>query len=165
MYFVSPSAIFVFQPIVMSARTIYLIKRLETEVTAHMIKILGGYEITPSQFIILNFVGDNETDLSSAQLSRRFLMTPQSMNEVVTTLQRKELLERNTDPNHKRILRITLTDRGKEVLEICNAAMDEFEAKLLKKLKVKEVDVFRGAMGKILGNLKEETEEKTKTAK
>ncbi|WP_421798658.1 MarR family winged helix-turn-helix transcriptional regulator [Haliscomenobacter sp.] len=149
----------------MPARTIYLIKRLETEVTANMIKILGAYDITPSQFIILNFVGDNETDLSSAQLSRRFLMTPQSMNEVVTTLQRKDLLERNTDPNHKRILRITLTDKGKEVLEICNAAMDVFEEKLLKKLKVKEKEVFRGSIGKILGNIKEEGEEKPKAAK
>ncbi len=149
----------------MPARTIYLIKRLETEVTANMIKILGAYEITPSQFIILNFVGDNETDLSSAQLSRRFLMTPQSMNEVVTTLQRKELLERNTDPNHKRILRITLTEKGKEVLEICNAAMDVFEEKLLKKLKVKEKEVFRGSIGKILENLKEEGEEKPKATK
>lgn len=148
----------------MPARTIYLIKRLETEVTANMIKILGDYEITPSQFIILNFVGDNETDLSSAQLSRRFLMTPQSMNEVVTTLQRKELLERNTDPNHKRILRITLTDKGKEVLEICNAAMDQFEEKLLKKLKAKEKEVFRGSIGKILENLKE-GEEKPKAVK
>lgn len=149
----------------MPARTIYLIKRLETEVTANMIKILGAYEITPSQFIILNFVGDNETDLSSAQLSRRFLMTPQSMNEVVTTLQRKDLLERNTDPNHKRILRITLTDKGKEVLEICNAAMDVFEEKLLKKLKIKEKEVFRGSIGKILENLKEEGEEKPKAVK
>lgn len=149
----------------MPARTIYLIKRLETEVTANMIKILGAYDITPSQFIILNFVGDNETDLSSAQLSRRFLMTPQSMNEVVTTLQRKDLLERNTDPNHKRILRITLTDKGKEVLEICNAAMDVFEEKLLKKLKIKEKEVFRSSIGKILENLKEEGEEKTKAAK
>lgn len=149
----------------MPARTIYLIKRLETEVTANMIKILGAYDITPSQFIILNFVGDNETDLSSAQLSRRFLMTPQSMNEVVTTLQRKDLLERNTDPNHKRILRITLTEKGKEVLEICNAAMDEFEEKLLKKLKAKEKEVFRGAIGKILGNIKEEGEEKPKATK
>ncbi len=149
----------------MPARTIYLIKRLETEVTANMIKILGDYDITPSQFIILNFVGDNETDLSSAQLSRRFLMTPQSMNEVVTTLQRKDLLERNTDPNHKRILRITLTDKGKEVLEICNAAMDVFEEKLLKKLKVKEKEVFRGSIGKILENLKEDEEEKPKAVK
>ena len=63
----------------MAARTIYLIKRLETEVTSNMVKLLGAYDITPTQFTILSFVGNIETDLSSAQLSRRFLMTPQSM--------------------------------------------------------------------------------------
>jgi DNA-binding MarR family transcriptional regulator len=140
----------------MYARTIYLIKRLETEVTTHMIKILGEFEITPSQYTVLNFVGDNTTDLSSAQLSRRFLMTPQSMNEVVTTLQRKELLERNTDPNHKRILRIALTEKGTLVLQQCNTAMDEFEKKLLKKLKIKEVETLRNSIGKIIENLKTE---------
>jgi DNA-binding MarR family transcriptional regulator len=139
----------------MPARTIYLIKRLETEVTSQMIKILGAYDITPSQFIVLNFVGDNETDLSSAQLSRRFLMTPQSMNEVVSTLERKTLLERKTDPKHKRILRISLTENGKAALQVCNAAMDEFEAQLLTGLKSKEVDVFRNAIGKILDNFKD----------
>jgi DNA-binding MarR family transcriptional regulator len=140
----------------MYARTIYLIKRLETEVTTHMIKILGEFEITPSQYTVLNFVGDNTTDLSSAQLSRRFLMTPQSMNEVVTTLQRKELLERNTDPNHKRILRIALTEKGTLILQQCNTAMDEFEKKLLKKLKIKEVETLRNSIGKIIENLKTE---------
>ena len=122
----------------MPARTIYLIKRLETEVTAQMVKILGTYDITPWQYTVLSFVGDNKTDLSSAQLSRRFLMTPQSMNEVVTTLQRKELLEKNIDPNHKRILRISLTETGEAMLTQCNAAMDEFEVKLLEDFSEKD---------------------------
>jgi DNA-binding MarR family transcriptional regulator len=134
----------------MPARTIYLIKRLETEVTAHMMKILGAFEITPSQFIVLSFVGDNKTDLSSAQLSRRFLMTPQSMNEIVTTLQRKDLLLKTTDPQNKRILRISLTEKGQEVLQECNAAMDTFEAQLLEGFTSTDVDVFKGMIGKIL---------------
>jgi DNA-binding MarR family transcriptional regulator len=138
----------------MPARTIYLIKRLETEVTTQMVKILGAYDITPSQFIILSFVGDNKTDLSSAQLSRRFLMTPQSMNEVVTTLQRKELLEKNIDPNHKRILRISLTEKGQTMLKQCNAAMDEFEAKLLEDFSKEEVDFYRNFIGKVLEKTK-----------
>jgi DNA-binding MarR family transcriptional regulator len=138
----------------MPARTIYLIKRLETEVTAQMVKILGTYDITPSQFIILSFVGDNKTDLSSAQLSRRFLMTPQSMNEVVTTLQRKELLEKNKDPLHKRILRISLTEKGQAMLKQCNAAMDEFEVKLLEDFNKEEVDFYRNFIGKVLEKTK-----------
>jgi DNA-binding MarR family transcriptional regulator len=138
----------------MSARTIYLIKRLETEITSQMVKILGAYDITPSQYTILSFVGDNKTDLSSAQLSRRFLMTPQSMNEVVTTLQRKELLEKNSDPNHKRILRISLTEKGQAMLKQCNATMDEFEYKLLEDFSKKDVDLYRNFIGKILEKTK-----------
>jgi DNA-binding MarR family transcriptional regulator len=138
----------------MPARTIYLIKRLETEVTSQMVKILGAYDITPSQYTILSFVGDNKTDLSSAQLSRRFLMTPQSMNEVVTTLQRKELLEKNIDPNHKRILRISLTEKGQAMLTQCNVAMDEFEVKLLEDFSEEDVDLYRNFIGKILGKTK-----------
>jgi DNA-binding MarR family transcriptional regulator len=138
----------------MPARTIYLIKRLETEVTSQMVKILGTYDITPSQFIILSFVGDNKTDLSSAQLSRRFLMTPQSMNEVVTTLQRKALLEKNIDPNHKRILRISLTEKGQAMLKKCNAAMDEFEANLMEDFSPTDIDFYRHFIGRILEKTK-----------
>lgn len=123
---------------------------METEVTSRMSKILSAYDITPSQFTVLSFVGDNKADLSSAQLSRRFLMTPQSMNEVVTTLQRKELLEKTTDPNHKRILRISLTDKGKDMLEQCNSAMDIFETHLLEGINLDEIEVFKGFVGKIL---------------
>ena len=134
----------------MPARTIYLIKRLETEVTSRMIEMLGAYEITPAQFTILSFVGDSETDLSSAQLSRRFLMTPQAMNEVVSAMQRKALLTKNTDPNHKRILRIQLTETGQQTLQQCNIVMDRLEAELLADFSAPEIDLFRGLIGKIL---------------
>ena len=134
----------------MPARTIYLIKRVESEVTAQMTKILGEFEITPMQFTILNFVQDNPADLSSAQLSRRFLMTPQSMNEAIATMQRKELLEKYTDAKHKRILRISLTEKGIEKLKVCNAFMDGFEEKLFGGFNAVEMVEYRRFMGKIL---------------
>ncbi|MCC6279224.1 MAG: MarR family transcriptional regulator [Saprospiraceae bacterium] len=134
----------------MPARTIYLIKRLETEVTTRMIEVLGAYKITPAQFTILSFVGDSETDLSSAQLSRRFLMTPQAMNEVVSTMQRKALIEKKTDPNHKRILRIRLTEEGQNILQQCNVAIDIMEEKLLSGLSAENLDLFRSFIGNIL---------------
>jgi DNA-binding MarR family transcriptional regulator len=69
-----------------SARVIYFIKRVEVEVTSLMTQHLEEYEITPVQYTILSFIGINTTDFSSAQLSRRFRMTPQSMNEMVSNL-------------------------------------------------------------------------------
>ena len=44
----------------MPARTVYLIKRIETEVTSRMNNALSDYGITLAQFIVLNFVNDNQ---------------------------------------------------------------------------------------------------------
>ena len=133
-----------------SARVIYFIKRVEVEVTSLMIQYLGEYEITPVQYTILSFIGINSTDFSSAQLSRRFRMTPQSMNEMVTNLLKKDLIEKNTDPNHKRILRLTLTTKGEEVLQKCENAIDIVEKKLMKNMSSEDIEQFKNLMGKVI---------------
>ncbi len=133
-----------------SARVIYFIKRVEVEVTSLMIQYLEEYEITPVQYTILSFIGINSSDFSSAQLSRRFRMTPQSMNEMVTNLRKKELIEKNTDPNHKRILRLTLTTKGEEMLEKCEKAIDIVEGKLMKNMSPEDIENFKKLMGKVI---------------
>lgn len=139
----------------MPARTVYLIKRIETEVTAKMNKALTEYDITLSQFILLNFVNDHTDDLSSAQLSRRFNMTPQSMNEVVTTLQRKELIEKKVDADNKRVLRISLTEKGKETLVLCNEMIDGVEKELFGVLSDDDLQQLRALIGVILRGVRE----------
>jgi DNA-binding MarR family transcriptional regulator len=138
----------------MAARTVYLIKRIETEVTAQMNKVLTEFGITLSQFIVLNFVSDNQSDLSSAQLSRRFKMTPQSMNETVASLQTKDFIIKNADVENKRILRISLTEKGSNILELCNSAIDKVENELFSTLNEAELDTFRLLIGSILQAVK-----------
>ena len=134
----------------MPARTVYLIKRIETEITLRMNKVLSEYGITLAQYIILNFVNDNQKDLSSAQLSRRFKMTPQSMNETVTTLQKKEMVVKNIDTENKRILRISLTEKGVEVLSFCNTAIDTLERNLFENVLTDDLASFRKVIGTVL---------------
>ena len=134
----------------MPARSVYLIKRIETEVTLQMNKVLAVYGVTLAQYIILNFVNDNQKDLSSAQLSRRFKMTPQSMNETVTTLQKKEMLLKYVDAENKRILRISLTENGIEALGFCNAAIDTLENNLFGNISNDELATFRKVIGTVL---------------
>jgi DNA-binding MarR family transcriptional regulator len=138
----------------MPARTVYLIKRIETEVTARMNNALSNYGITLAQFIVLNFVNDNQTDFSSAQLSRRFKMTPQSMNETVASLQKKELIVKNIDSINKRILRISLTENGLEKLNACNVAINEVEKVLFSTISETNLQVFRSLIGEILQSTK-----------
>ena len=134
----------------MKVRTVYLTKRVDTEVTLQMSKALNPYELTPLQFAVLSFVEVDSTNFSSAQLSRRFAMTPQSMNEIVRILMDKDLIYKTIDPAHKRILRLSLTESGKEVLKRCNAEINDVERNLFGDLTDEEYDSFRIVMGKIL---------------
>ena len=139
----------------MNPRMLYLIKRAEIEVTSRMSRALEKHDITPIQFTILYFVDYDKGDLSSAQLSRRFSMTPQSMNELVTVLERKKLIKKTVDPAHKRILRLSLTAKGKKLLHNCNNALDIMEANLLKGLSATETNTLRNLIGKILETARE----------
>jgi len=139
----------------MNPRMLYLIKRAEIEVTSRMYSSLADYDITPIQFTVLYFVDYDKGDLSSAQLSRRFSMTPQSMNELVKVLETKKLLKKAVDPSHKRILRLSLTAKGKKLLQDCNNALDIMEASLLQGLSSTEIDNLRKLIGKILESSKQ----------
>jgi len=139
----------------MNPRILYLIKRAEIEVTSRMSRALEEFDITPIQFTILYFVDYDKGDLSSAQLSRRFSMTPQSMNELVAVLERKKLLKKSVDPAHKRILRLSLTAKGKKLLKDCNAALDLLEESLLQGLTTAETNSLKSLIGKILEEARE----------
>jgi DNA-binding MarR family transcriptional regulator len=139
----------------MNPRILYLIKRAEIEVTSRMSRAVEEFDITPIQFTILYFVDYDKGDLSSAQLSRRFSMTPQSMNELVTVLERKKLLKKSVDPAHKRILRLSLTNKGKKLLLDCNSALDDLEESLLQGLTAIEANTFRSLIGRILEKTRE----------
>lgn len=120
-----------------------------------MTNALEQFDLTPIQFAILYFVDHDKGDLSSAQLSRRFSMTPQSMNELVSILEKKKLLKRTTNPSHKRILRITLTAKGKKGLESCNRKLDTVEEKFIKGLSTKEIATLKDLIGKVLDSNRE----------
>jgi DNA-binding MarR family transcriptional regulator len=144
----------------MQARTVYLIKRVETEVTNQMTKAMSPFDVTPLQYSILSFVAQQGSSFSSAQLARRFNMAPQSMNEAVAILQRKGLIFKTIDPDHKRILHLNLTDKGEAALEKCNVVLDEIEQNLFNDLannrpeQDDELAVFRALLGKVLAKAK-----------
>ena len=69
--------------------------------------------------------------LSNAQLARRSLVTPQSMIEILGRLERRGLAVRQVDPRHARILRATLTAKGRELLEIADPAVAAVQEQML----------------------------------
>lgn len=94
---------------------------------------LGSLEMTGIQYTVLSVVG-RHAGMSSAELSRRFYVTPQTMNELIGGLERRGLIVRKADPSNRRILRMSVTDAGRDLLGRCDALADTVEAQVFASL-------------------------------
>jgi len=131
---------------------IYLLARIFYGMRNRCEDALRPYGLTPMQFTILATLG-RWPDLSSAELSRRFDVTPQTMGEMIGNLERRRLLERSQDPANRRALLLSLTDDGRELVKTCNAAMGEVEAEMLSGLSQRELKDLRVRLGALHDHL------------
>jgi DNA-binding MarR family transcriptional regulator len=123
----------------MELRLTYVIGRLDRVLRRRIGEVLEPHGLTVSQYTALS-VMRSRAGLSNAQLARRVLITPQSMNEVVARLAEQDLIERRPDPKHGRAIRTDLTPRGERVLEACDNEVDALEQDLLAGLHVAEIE-------------------------
>ena len=106
---------------------LYLIGRIDRVVRRHIDEVVGNYGLSVSQYTTLSVL-ERRSGLSNAQLARRSLVSPQSMNEVLLSLERRGLVRRSAHPAHGRILQARLTAKGRRLLAACDAGVREVEA-------------------------------------
>ncbi len=114
-------------------RMIYLINNLNLLLRKALDERLKPHKLGSLQYTILTLIRDRD-GISSAELSRRFFVTPQTMNESVTALERRGLIARTESEQNKRILIARVLPEGLALLEVCDGIADELEAELLESL-------------------------------
>jgi DNA-binding MarR family transcriptional regulator len=125
----------------MEPRLSYVIGRLDHVLRRRIAELVEPHGLTVSQYTALS-VMRVRPGLSNAQLARRALITPQSMNEVLAQLTAQKLIRRHPDPNHGRAIRTDLTPRGEQVLGDCDRDVDALEEDLLAGMHISEVEQF-----------------------
>ncbi|MCB1388334.1 MAG: MarR family transcriptional regulator [Rhodobacteraceae bacterium] len=110
-------------------RLIYLLNNLNMLARKALDERLKAHQLGGLQYTILTLVRDRE-GISSAELSRRFFVTPQTMNESVTALERRGLITRSESEANKRILSARITDEGRALLDECDAIANGVEAEV-----------------------------------
>jgi DNA-binding MarR family transcriptional regulator len=110
--------------------TLYLVKRLEMVIRSVMDDALRPFGLTALQYTALTVL-QRRSPLSSAQLARRSFVRPQSMHTMVLMLEERGLIEREEDPDNRRVLLAGLTDRGRSLLAECAPPVEELEQRLL----------------------------------
>ncbi|HEY1505040.1 MAG TPA: MarR family transcriptional regulator [Stellaceae bacterium] len=122
-------------------RTIFLLRLLQLNIYNLMIERLRPAGLTPIQYLVLSIL--SRRTWSTAELARRFHIAPQSMTEIVASLQKKKLIARSKSLAHGRILNIRLTAAGIRRLERCNLAVDQIERGVFADFAAQEIAQFR----------------------
>ncbi|MET0856881.1 MAG: MarR family transcriptional regulator [Telluria sp.] len=104
----------------------YLVGRLDHVLNKRLRDCLAPFGLSVSQYTALS-VFRAQGALSNAQLAVRTMISPQSANEMVKTMEVQGWIERNPDPTHGRIIQISLTERGQAILRECDARVRDVE--------------------------------------
>jgi DNA-binding MarR family transcriptional regulator len=122
------------------------IKRAEQELIATKNAALRPVGLNVPQYTVL-LVLSEEPGLSGAALARRCLVTPQTMSTVLTTLEKKGLVNRQNHPVHTHIQEARLTRKGRALL----AKGDDAAVRVERRLAAEFTDAERDQLRELLG--------------
>jgi DNA-binding MarR family transcriptional regulator len=121
---------------------LYLVGRMDRVVRRAIDDVVKAHGLSVNQYTTLSVL-DHRSGLSNAQLARRSLVSPQSANEVLLTLEQRGLVRRRAHPDHGRILQTRLTAKGRRTLAACDVDVREVEAAMVKALDAKQQTALR----------------------
>ena len=105
-------------------RLVRLAERLERRFAA----TLAPHGLTPRQFSVL-FVLAASPGVTSAELARAVLTTPQGMHALVEQLERRGLVERGAERGRGRAAPVHVTDEGRTLLERASGTVRELDGR------------------------------------
>lgn len=126
-------------------RLSYVIGRLDRVISQHIEACVAPYDLSVTQYTTLSVLS-HRSGLSNAQLARRAYVTPQAMNQVLAQLAQVGLIERESHATHGRILCVNLTEQGKTVLAVCDAAVEAMEQQMLNGMDIAGRESLRKAL-------------------
>ncbi len=125
-----------------SPRTFYLLNQVSSAVRLRLERALREFDLTATQYTVMSRVKGREV-LSSAKLARHHYVSPQTMNELIANLEARGLLSRMEDPENRRVLLVSLTQAGSDLIAACDRKVDGLEAEFFTSLNTADHGMFR----------------------
>ncbi|WP_037090199.1 MarR family winged helix-turn-helix transcriptional regulator [Rhizobium sp. 42MFCr.1] len=108
----------------------YLLRQAAGGHRNRMDRALAHLSVTPPQFVVMTMI-KAYPELSSADIARMALLTPQTVGVIIANLERAALIFRSPHPVHGRILRVSLTEKGSNLLAECRTQVQFLEEQLV----------------------------------
>jgi len=123
----------------------------QSQASGNMMQNRSIYNQKPGEIMVLYFISTNAKDdmgLMVSEISGKLNVTSPTVTQHINSLEVQELVERHADPADRRVVRIKLTDKGKEYIQRINEARLELFVGLVKHLGEEESLLFAEMMRK-----------------
>lgn len=110
--------------------------------------ILEDFDITTPQFLALLVLKENP-GLTMGELCERLFLACSTATDLIDRLQKNGYLGRNRDPQDRRVIRLTITEKGIEVIRQVVVARRHYVDSILKKLSQGEIDELALSLEKL----------------
>ena len=124
----------------------YNLKRTQHALRQAMDRTLTELDLTTPQYSALSQL--TSEGLSNAELARRCFVTPQTMHQLTGGLEARGLVERSQHPEHGRIVQVSMTKTGRELLEEAHKLVHTVEAKMTQAISNTEKQQVSGILEK-----------------
>jgi DNA-binding MarR family transcriptional regulator len=108
----------------------YKLKKTQHALRLHMDEALRAINLTTPQYSVLAQL-ELEGKISNAELARRSFITAQTMHAIVSNLENRDLVKRESATSHGRILCIELTIEGHKIVVQAHELIIVVEARML----------------------------------
>ena len=119
----------------------FLLKRVQQAFRSQMDTALAVNGLTTPQYAVLAHLRETP-GLSNAELARRSFVTAPTMIRIVQDLEKLDYLARTKNINHQRVVDMTLTPKGKTVLNLCDSKVSLIQKRMLSGMSDSDVTRF-----------------------
>jgi DNA-binding MarR family transcriptional regulator len=130
----------------------YILKRAQQSLRIRFDTQLKAMEITLPQYAVLSKVAISP-GISNADLAKATFVTPQTMQGIISMLEKRNLLARSQDPKHGRRMMTQLTAEGKVAMEAARIEMIKVEAMMMDGIPAHNIEQTTQTLLKCIENL------------
>lgn len=80
-------------------------------------QFLASIDMYPGQYHLLNLLNEHESGLNQKDIGKNLFIKPSSVNQTIVKLEHMNYITRTIDPSDKRVLNVTITEKGRQILQ------------------------------------------------
>ena len=119
----------------------YLLTVAQREVNQQISARLDTYDLTSVQYGVLNYLWEHQT-ATPKELAQTLMVENSTISGILDRMQKKDLIDRQTDPDDRRSVRVVLTGNGNALKDGVLRTGDVLNAEVLKDIEPADREIL-----------------------